>query len=448
MPIVRPWASRPKPDVGEINWDDVAAEAVQLLQRYIRVDTTNPPGNEELAADFLAELLAAEGIESRKLVSAPGRANLVADLAAQGGQKPLILLNHTDVVPVEAEQWSVPPFAGEIKDGYLWGRGALDMKGMGVLELMTLLTLKRRGARLKRPLRFLAVADEEAGSEYGVEWLDREHSELLDAAFVINEGGYGAETYLGAERPLFGVSMAEKSPLWLTLHATGKPGHGSAPHDDNVLDRMVRVMQRVQTWQRPYLMTPPVAEALRAAYTEGYIDLDPDASTPEQIAERYRSLRTLLSNTISATGLQTGIKHNVIPATASATLDCRLVPGYEHERFIQELRDVIDDPRVEVEVAFASQSPSSSSDTELHAAIKAVCNEVMPDAAVLPRVTAGFTDSRAFRRHGVPAYGFVPMLLGPEEQGGMHGNNERISLANLRRGVEVMYRVVERVCVE
>jgi acetylornithine deacetylase/succinyl-diaminopimelate desuccinylase-like protein len=431
-----------------INWDDVAAEAVQLLQRYIRVDTTNPPGNEERAADFLAVLLAAEGIESRKLLSAPGRANLVADLAADGEEKPLILLNHTDVVPVEAGQWSIDPFAGEVKDGYLWGRGALDMKGMGVLELMAVLTLKRRGVKLRRPVRFLAVADEEAGSEYGVEWLDREHPEVLDGAFVINEGGYGAESYLGSERPLFGVSMAEKSPLWLTLHATGKPGHGSAPHEDNVLDRMVRALHRVQTWQRPFLMTPPVADALQAAFAEGYIDSDPAASTPTQIAERYRSLRTLLSNTISATGLQTGVKHNVIPATASATLDCRLVPGYDAGRFIAELREVIDDPRIEIEVAFASQSPASPADTELHATIEAVCHEVMPEAAVLPRVTAGFTDSRAFRRHGVPAYGFVPMLLGPEEQGGMHGNNERISLANLRRGVEVMYRVVERVCAE
>ena len=429
-----------------INWDDVAAEAEQLLQRYIRVDTTNPPGNEERAADFLAGLLAAEGIESRKLISAPGRANLVADLAAAGDEKPLILLNHTDVVPVEAGQWSIDPFAGEVKDGYLWGRGALDMKGMGVLELMAVLTLKRRGVKLRRPVRFLAVADEEAGSDYGVEWLDREHPEVLDGAFVINEGGYGAESYLGSERPLFGVSMAEKSPLWLTLHATGKPGHGSAPHEDNVLDRMVRALHRVQTWQRPFLMTPPVADALQAAFSEGYLDADPADSTPAQIAERYRSLRTLLSNTISATGLQTGVKHNVIPATASATLDCRLVPGYEAERFIAELREVIDDPRIEIEVAFASQSPASPADTELHATIEAVCHEVMPEAAVLPRVTAGFTDSRAFRRHGVPAYGFVPMLLGPEEQGGMHGNNERISLANLRRGVEVMYRVVERVC--
>ncbi|HWO73606.1 MAG TPA: M20/M25/M40 family metallo-hydrolase [Dehalococcoidia bacterium] len=263
----------------EVDWDAIAAEAVDLLSRYVRVDTRNPPGNEALACEFLAQILASEGIESRTLVSAPGRANLVADLPAGGG-KPLILLNHTDVVPVEANQWSVPPLEGIVKDGYVWGRGALDMKGMAVLELMTVLTLKRRDVRLRRPVRFLAVADEEAGSDYGVEWLDKHHPELLDGDFVINEGGYGAENYLGSERPLFGVSMAEKSPLWLTLRATGKPGHGSSPHEDNVLDRMVRAMHRVQTWQRPWLLSPPVADALRAAHAEGYIDLDPDKASP------------------------------------------------------------------------------------------------------------------------------------------------------------------------
>jgi acetylornithine deacetylase/succinyl-diaminopimelate desuccinylase-like protein len=432
--------------MSEIDWDAIAAEAVDLLQRYLRIDTTNPPGNEQLAADFFSEVLAAEGIGSTCLLAAPGRANLVADLPAETDVRPLILLNHTDVVPVEAEQWSVEPFAGVIKDGYIWGRGALDMKSMGVLELMTLLLIKRRGVRLLRPVRFLAVADEEAGSEFGVEWLDKKHPEVLDGDFVINEGGYGAETYLGVERPIFGVSMSEKSPLWLTLRATGRPGHGSAPHDDNVLDRMVRALQRVQAWQRPYLMTEPVAEALRVAHAEGYVDLDPDKARAQQFAERYRSLRTVLTNTISATSLHTGMKHNVIPATASATLDCRLVPGYQHSRFIEELRAVIDDPRIEIETAFASESPFSPSDTELHQAMREVCSAMMPEAALLPRVTAGFTDSRTFRRRGVPAYGFVPMLLAQDEQSGMHGNNERISLANLRLGVEVLYRVVERVC--
>ena len=429
-----------------VDWDAVAEEATDLLRRYIRIDTTNPPGNEHLAAGFLESVLSAEGIASQHYDAAPGRTNLVADLTSDTDEKPLILLHHTDVVPVEADQWSVPPFEGLVHDGYVWGRGALDMKGMAVLELMALLILKRKGARLRRPVRLLAVADEEAGSAYGAEWLDREHPELLDGAFVINEGGYGATAYLGVERPLFGVSMAEKSPLWLTLRATGRPGHGSAPHDDNVLERMVRAMQRVQAWQRPYVMTSPVKDALRAAHAEGYVELNPDKTHAEAIAQRYRSLRTILANTISATGLHAGMKHNVIPATASATLDCRLVPGYERERFISEVRRVIDDDRVHIETTFASESPVTSTDTELHAAISSVCGEVMPEAALLPRVTAGFTDSRTFRRRGVPAYGFVPMLLAPDEQAGMHGNNERISVANIRLGCEVLFRVVERVC--
>ena len=428
------------------DWDALTDEAVDILRRYIAIDTTNPPGNEQQATEFLAQLLAKDGIDSRTLESAPGRANLVAELPAETHEKPLVLLNHTDVVPVEAGHWQVDPFAGVLKDGYVWGRGALDMKGMGVLELMTMRLLKRHGVRLRRPIRFLAVADEEAGSEYGIEWIDREHPELLDVAFAINEGGYGATSYLGVERPLFGVSMSEKSPIWLTLRATGRPGHGSAPHDDNVLDRMVRAMSRIQAWQRPYLMTEPVADALRAAHTEGYLDLNPDRASPQQIVDRYRTLRTLLSNTISATGLNTGVKHNVIPATASATLDCRLVPGYAHERFIDELRKTIDDPRVEIDIAFASESPTSPHKTELYDSIRDICSDVMPEAALLPRVTAGFTDSRTLRRRGVPSYGFVPMLIAPEDQGGMHGNNERISVANIRLGLEVLYRVVERTC--
>ncbi|HLF78553.1 MAG TPA: M20/M25/M40 family metallo-hydrolase [Dehalococcoidia bacterium] len=430
------------------DWDVLAKEATDLLQRYIRVNTTNPPGNEAMACDFLEAALVAEGIECRRLTSAPGRDNLYADLpCSEPDAKPLILLNHTDVVPVESAHWSVDPFAGVIKDGYLWGRGALDMKGMGILELVAFLTLKRRGVRLRRPVRFFAVADEEAGSEYGVEWLDRHHPETLDAAFVLNEGGYGSSSYLGIERPLFGISMAEKSPLWLTLKATGRPGHGSTPHDDNVLDRLVRGMQRVQAWQRPLTLTPPVADALRAARAEGYVDVDPDKASADEIANRYRQLRILLSNTISATGLHSGMKHNVIPATASATLDCRLVPGYGQDRFIAELRRVIDDPKVQIETVFAAESPPTPPGGELVDAIREVVGSVMPEAPLLPRVTAGFTDSRTFRRRGIPAYGFVPMLLAPDEQGGMHGNDERISLRNLRLGVEVLYRVVERVCV-
>jgi acetylornithine deacetylase/succinyl-diaminopimelate desuccinylase-like protein len=433
--------------MGEIDFDALAAEALDILQRYIRVDTTNPPGNESLACDFLAGVLTAGGIESRILTAAPGRANLHAVLpAGSGDAKPLVLLNHTDVVPVEASHWQVGPFAGVVRDGFVWGRGSLDMKGMAVLELVTLLTLKRRGVRLRRPVAFLAVADEEAGSDYGAEWLDQHHSDLLDAAFVFNEGGYGAESYLGVDRPLFGVSRAEKGPLWLTLKANGRPGHGSIPHDDNCLDRIVRAMGRIAGWRRPLYLTEPMRDSLRAAYAAGYLGLDPDKAPVEEIVARHPSLLPLLSNTISATGLHSGVKHNVIPASASATIDCRLVPGYSPKRFIDELRAQIDDPKVEIDVVFGSESPVTAPVPEVEAAIREAAAIVMPEAAVIPRVSAGFTDSRTFRRRGVPAYGFAPMLLGRGEQGGQHGNDERLSLKNLRIGVEMMYRVVYRLC--
>ena len=432
-----------------IDWDAVAAEAVDLLQQYIRIDTTNPAGNEEPACDWLAALLTSEGIESQKYVSAPNRANLIATLpGSDPSLKPLVLLHHNDVVPCQREFWQVEPYAGTIKDGFVWGRGALDIKGMGVLEIMTFLTLKRRGVKLNRSVRLMVVADEEAGSDFGIEWLDQQHPELLDdAAFVINEGGYGAQSFLGVERPLFGVSMAEKSPVWLTLKATGRPGHGSAPHDDNVVDRMVRAMQRIQDWQRPAVLTAPVADAMRTAFVEGYLDLDPDKVSAEEIGNKHRQLQILLTNTISATGLTSGMKHNVIPATASTTIDCRLVPGYERADFLNEVRAAIGDSKVEVEIEFSAESPITPP-TELNDAIREVCHAIMPEAAILHRVSAGFTDSRTFRRRGIPAYGFVPMLLGPNEQNGMHGNDERISLDNLRLGVEVLYGVTERICSE
>src|SRR6185436_4073055 len=279
-----------------IDWDALANEATDLLQRFLRIDTSNPPGNEEKACDWLAAVLSADGIESRKLISAPGRANLIADLDSPGSEGlPLVLLNHTDVVPVESAYWTVDAFAGVIKDGCLWGRGTIDMKGMGIIELVVMLTMKRRGVKLRRPLRFMAVADEEAGSDYGVEWLDKHHPDLIsNSAFVINEGGYGADSYLGVERPLFGVSVAEKSPFWVTLKATGRPGHGSAPHDDNVLDRMVRAMRQIQAWQREPIMTEPVAESLRAAHAEGYLDADPDKLSPSELVARYRPLSNQL----------------------------------------------------------------------------------------------------------------------------------------------------------
>ena len=233
-----------------IDWDAYTDEAVDLLCRFIRVDTSNPPGRERAACTFLGAILDAEDIPYSLYDAGNDRVSLRAVIPGDGSARPFMLLNHTDVVPVQREFWDEEPFSGLIKDGFIWGRGALDMKGLGIAQLMTFLTVKRLGLPLRRDLVFYAMADEEAGSEFGIRWLERNHPETLDAEYVINEGGGGVTEVFGVERPVYNVAVSEKGPLWLRLVAEGRPGHGSVPHDDNALDRLVRAMFRVQEWQR------------------------------------------------------------------------------------------------------------------------------------------------------------------------------------------------------
>ena len=428
------------------DWDALAKEATGLLQRYIRIDTSNPPGNEALACDFLEPILAAEGIGWRRYTSAPGRDILIADLpASDPDAKPLVLLNHTDVVPVERAHWSVDPFAGLIKDGYLWGRGALDMKGMGILELIAVLNLKRRGVKLRRPVRFFAVADEEAGSTYGAEFLAEHHPEALDAEFVINEGGWGTTETMGVKRPVFNCAVSEKGPCWLRLSTEGRPGHGSVPHANNALNRLVRALNRILEWQRPRSVVPELAEYFARAHKAGFL---PDAPTDDVIARMAETnplINAITTNTISLTTARAGVKHNVIPATAEATIDCRLLPGTDAQAFIEDVRRVIDDPEVRIEPVLVSGTPPSPFDSELMAAIDSVVHEHIEDAVILPSVSAGFTDSRVFRRNGTTSYGFIPFLLEPAEAITIHGHNERVSIENIRLGCQMLFEIVQKI---
>lgn len=430
-----------------IDWDKVTEEAVELLAQYIRIDTVNPPGNETRACDWLGRILDHEGIPYRLYDPGDGRATLVATLAGDGSRgKALILLNHTDVVPFEREHWTVDPLGGEVRDGYVWGRGAQDMKGMGIMELMTFLLHRRLGLALRRDITFIAAADEEAGSEYGVEFLDREHSELLDCAFVINEGGTGATESFGVERPVFNVGVSEKAPLWLRLVTTGRPGHGSVPHDDSASDRLVRALGRIANWKRPPQPSPEVSEHFRQLYAAGILRREPDETLLRELADEHPRVRSLRTNSIALTTLTAGVKHNVIPAQAEATLDCRLVPGYEPERFLEEFRAVIADSAVQVEQVFCSSTPASPLDTELYAVIASACRAAIEDAVVVPSVSTGFTDSRVFRRRGIPAYGFVPILVQPDDFGRVHGNDERISIENMRLGTQILHATVRGIC--
>lgn len=430
-----------------IDWDRLTEEATQLLSDYIRVDTVNPPGNETRACEWLGPILDREGIPYRLYDPGDNRATLVARLPGTGDRgRALVLLNHTDVVPFEAEHWSFDPLSGEVRDGYVWGRGTSDMKGMGIIELMVFLLHKRLGLPLARDLVFMAVADEEAGSAFGVEFLARAHPELLECDYVINEGGSGTTEVFGVLRPVFSIGVAEKGPFWLRLSATGRPGHGSVPHDDNAADRLVRALQRIREWERPLMPSAEVMEYFHQLHRGGVLREPITGELLQRLATEHPRIHSVQTNSISLTALQAGVKHNVIPAAASATLDVRLVPGYDPDRFLTELRSIIDDDRILIEEVFRSSTPPSPLDTELYEVMTRAVKSAVEDAVIVPGVSTGFTDSRVFRRLGIPAYGFVPVLLDPEDVGRAHGNDERLSIDNLRLGTQILFEAVRGIC--
>ena len=426
-----------------IDWDEVTAEIVGTLRDYLRIDTTNPPGNEQVAAEFLAERLESEGYATEYVEAGPGRVSLRARLAGSGEQRPLMLLNHTDVVPAQREFWDVDPFAAELRDGHLWGRGALDMKSMGILELLVMLLFKRLKLTPNRDLVFLAVADEEAGSAFGMEWLDKEHRDwLTEPEYALNEGGMGSLNFLGSQHPVFACSPSEKGPLWLRLRAEGQPGHGSTPHDDNAVDRLVRALYRVQEWDQTIVMQPQTEETLQRMRTGNA--WPKGAPSIKRLRQTYPTFSAITQNTISNTGAQSGFKHNVIPADAEATLDCRLLPGESHAAFIRKMQEVIDDDKVKIEAVFQSESPASNFQTELVGVVEDVVREQIEGALVIPATCVGFTDSRVLRRHGVHAYGFVPTLMDASLASGVHGHNERIPIDGLNTGIQILFEVVRR----
>jgi acetylornithine deacetylase/succinyl-diaminopimelate desuccinylase-like protein len=430
-----------------IDWDEVRREAVEILAQYLRIDTTNPPGAEEPAARFLADILEREGIAAELVDSAPGRTSVIARLAGSGGAgKPLVLLSHSDVVPAERARWREDPFAGKIVDGVLWGRGTLDMKGMGVLELMTLLLLKRHRVPLRRDILFLAVADEEEAGLFGMEWLAANRPELLDAAFVLNEGAYGLCEFMSQPTTLFGVAPSEKGPVWLRLRTRGTPGHGSVPHLDAAPARLTRALDRALGWETEFRVLPEVRMFLERAAAAGLIPVIEDEEIIRAMAGMNPILRAMTRDTISLTTLTAGYKVNVVPSEAEATLDCRLLPGRTVEGFVKDLEARIADPDVTIEKIYGCDPIPTPLESELYDVITRVVKERGPGHDVIPQVCPGFTDCRQYRERGVTSYGFVPFLLTADELSGIHGHNERVSVANVGLGCEVLFEVVRRIC--
>lgn len=429
-------------------------EAVQRTREYLAINTTNPPGNEARSMEWFARIFAAEGIPFDTASSAPGRGNIWARL--KGGSEPaLVLLHHMDVVPADPAYWSADPFAVAEHDGDLIGRGALDTKTLGITHLQAFLALHRSKARLTRDVIFMATADEEAGGAFGAGWIVKNRPEAFrGAGMVLNEGGDGTQD---GEQQRFGIEVTQKVPLWLRVTATGTPGHGSMPPVTSAVNRLVRAMSNLQQHQFAPRIVPAVDAYFKAiaptadpAWRSAYADMatavrDPNTLLRLQIESPF--LAALTRNACSITMLEGSSKINVIPPDASAQIDCRLLPDQDHAAFIAELQAVFNDPAIRIETIMGFTAAVSPIDHPLYAALAAVTRRHYPQAAIVPQVSTGFTDSHFFRDLGIASYGYAPFLIPAAQEGGMHGNDERISIQNIRSGTAMMLEIVQAMTV-
>ncbi len=431
-------------------------EAAVWLTELIRINTTNPPGNELPAAKFIAGILEKEGIAAEVLESAPGRGVVIARLRSSAVPDPsraLLLLGHLDVVGVQKEKWSVDPFGGVTKEGYLYGRGAIDDKGMVIANLAVLVALKRASVRLSRDVIFLAEGDEEQGGEYGIEFVIDKYWNKIAAGFALNEGG--AVRTKDGKVLYVGVQASEKVPLNVTVVATGPSGHGSRPRPDNPVVHLAAAVAKIGNY-----VAPAKPNVVVRRYFEQLAKVeDPETAkwmraleTPERMEHAARVLSeaspvwsSMLRNSIAPTMLHAGIRSNVVPSEARATLNIRLLPGERIEPLVLELTKLVNDSQVRFELEASSRPPAppSSIETELYQTIERVGPTVFPGAVVLPYMDTGATDSAQLRMRRVEAYGLLPFPLTEADELRMHADDERIPLDSFRKGVEFLYRVVE-----
>ncbi len=438
----------------------LAARAETLLAEAIRIDTVNPPGNEAALARRLAEILEGADIEHALIPTPsregePDRAAIWARLRGDGQRPALVLLSHLDTVPARSEEWSVDPFAGEVRDGFIWGRGALDAKGVMVIHLLTLLELDRLEEALDRDLIFLATPGEETGGALGAGWITAQRPELFDGAgYLLTEGG-GIQASAGIDvqqPPIWGVSLTEKAPCWLELRAHGRAGHSAAPTDDAAVPRLVAALDRIRRVESPVRVLDEVAKMFETLAPwapswnrEPFADLANALEQDEAFRRRFLddpSQNALVRNTISITVLEGASKINVAPAEARAQLDARLLPGESCRRFAESLVSLVADPAVEITELMSFPARASELDTPLFRAIEALALQQDPPGLVVPRMIGGFTDAHWFRELGLVAYGFVPRSLTREEAERIHGIDERVATQTLAESIERMIELV------
>ena len=441
---------------------EVEDEVTSFLSKLIQINTTNPPGNETAAAEYVAQNLSKEGFECELFESAPERGSMITRIKGTGEKPSLLLLSHLDVVAADSKEWSVDPFGGMVKDGYVWGRGALDMKGMTAMEVMVLKLLKRNNAKLEGDVILAATADEERGGLSGVDYLLRNYPEKIFAPYVLNEGAGWAITTRNGN--VFTVQTAEKGIIWFKVKAKGAPGHGSMPNiADNAIMRMNRVVEKLGNYPSHVSLVPTVKKffeeiarqdpTLRELFARLLANpelsnqiLDEMATTAPQLAEE---IRPRLKMTITPTIIHGGIKENIIPSECEAVFDCRILPGQKPTNTIVLIKDLLDefDSEKLVFEGLQIQEPSESRvKTPLYNAISTVLREFEPNCGITPMLSTGGTDSRFFRRKGSVCYGFHPMY--PELSSGKvvkleHSIDERISIKNLIFGTSVLYETVE-----
>lgn len=436
-----------------IDWNAIGDEAAQSLSDYLKIKSINPPGNEGNTAEFLANQLRQRRMDPKIYISAPDRVNLVARLAGDGSKKPILLFHHMDVVEADPTRWSCDPFSGEIREDYVWGRGAIDMKGMGIMQLLAMDLLQRYDPKRTRDIIFLAVADEEKGGTFGTQWMIANHWSEIEAEYVWDEGGFGLQDFFGPT-PVFTVAIAEKKDLWLKLIAHGQPGHSGMPHEDNAANILLRALGRVLALNSKYKLNPvtkmmfqeissilpfPKSILLKNLHFPLIFRLLQSALTSDP------TIAAMLKDTLSITVLQAGGKENIIPDRAEATLDIRLLPDRTPESFLENLKIIIADNRLEIEIIQFPQSANISDvNTEFYTTLSNVIKKLVPTGITAPLLTPGTTDSCFFRREGVNSYGLFPAIINPDELKRFHGIDERISIENLRLGTQITYEVLKK----
>ncbi len=423
--------------------------ATEILREFIKIDTSNPPGNEEKAILFLENILQKEGLSTEIYLSVPKRANIISRIEGRKKGKPVILLGHVDVVPANADEWEVDPFGAELKDGFIYGRGAIDMKGQVICQLLSFINLYKEGIIPERDIIFLATCDEEVGGKNGLEYMLSQVREISDASFVLSEGGciIDEEGCLHAQ-----ISVDEKKLSQFFLKAIGTGGHGSVPHNDNANEKIVKAAQAIISYDWPFKPTGIVNAYMNGLFKGKKGKGFTYTNLKEMLKNKYfRNFvennpvyNSLLRNTVTITILKGGEKVNVIPAASQAYFDARLLPNESHETFFRKIKKLCgSDVEIEQIGPDTGKSISSGYNNGYFNGIRKIVNKFKGPIPVLPFLMTGASDMRYLRNLGIPCYGFFPATFKADEILRMHGKNERISVEALKEGLEGTYEILK-----